>query len=94
MHEAGSNLLAGTALAQDHHRGVGGRGPAALFHLLQHGGAARLGCIRLAKSLQTALQRLHFPLQLYVRKRPLRHQKQVFALEGLLQVVEGAIAHG
>jgi hypothetical protein len=48
----------------------------------------------LSESLQTAFQRLDFPLQLGVRQRPLDNQQQIFALEGLLQVVEGAVAHG
>ena len=33
-------------------------------------------------------------LQLGVGERPLHHQQQVLALEGLLQVIEGAVAHG
>ncbi len=43
---------------------------------------------------QPSLQLLHLVLRLEREKSPLHHQQQILALEGLLQVVEGAVAHG
>ena len=93
MDETGSHLLAGAAFPQNHHCGIGGRRTATFLHLVQHGRAACLSCIRLTQGLKPSRQLFYLVLKTGVGEGPLHHQQQILALEGLLQVVEGAIAH-
>ena len=94
MQRARDQLLAGAGLAGHEHRRAAARGAAHQIEHAAHGRALRDHAVEREALAQLGAQEAVLAREARHVQRPAHQLNQLLVLEGLLHVVEGALAHG